>query len=235
MSDEVKEGVEAEESQAAAPAAETEQVQDERQESQSERRKRNDAEYNWAEARRKMQELERQNQELHDRVAQIAQPKSPPQEEDYGIDDSAIAEGRHVKELKRELKQLKEAIAKKDASTVDERIQMRFPDYAEVVSKENIELLKQTEPELAKSLYYVTDPYDQAAAAYKMLKKIQNKQEPSHALEKKKAQENSQKPVSVQAVNKASAIGNAHLFENGLTKEAKAQLWEEMKSAMKYA
>ncbi len=51
--------------------------------------------------------------------------------------------------------------------------------------------------------------------------------------EKQKAIANSQKPVSVNAVTKSSAIGNAHMFENGLTPELKKSLWDEMERARK--
>jgi hypothetical protein len=52
-------------------------------------------------------------------------------------------------------------------------------------------------------------------------------------VKKQRALANSQKPVSVNAVTKNSAIGNAHMFENGLTKELKKSLYDEMKNAMK--
>ena len=129
-----------------------------------------------------------------------------------------------------------EAIKAREATTVDERVKNRFSDFDDVVTKENIDLLKQQDPELAQSLYALAhDPYAQAVAAYKLLKRTgigdMAKNQPSKA----KALENSKKPVSVQSVTKSSAIGNAHSFENGLTPELRKQLQKEMDEARKLA
>lgn len=225
------------EAQAAVPATETEQVQAEApEESLQEKRRRNDAEYNWAEARKKMQELERQNKEMQEEVKSLKKGSQPVQEEeDFGIKDDDIAEGKHVKELKKELKTLKSYIQQKEASTVDDRLSLKHPDFVEIVTKENIELLKQNEPELAMSLYHIPDPFQQGVAAYKMIKKLGIGVEVVKSPEKEKAQKNAAKPVSVNAVSKQSAIGNAHLFENGLTSELKSQLYKEMQEAAKRA
>lgn len=196
---------------------------------QAEQRKRNDAEYNWAEMRR---QRERDREELEALKAELNQlkPKEKPKEEDdFGISDDDLLEGRHLKDLKREIRALKAELQQKEASTMEERIQMKFPDYNDVVSKDNIEYLKKTEPELAQSISSMQDPYKQAVAAYKLLKTINAGKEPT--IEQKKAIQNSQKPVSANAVTKNSAIGNAHLFENGLSKDLKKQLWEEMQAA----
>ena len=67
MSEEENESVQEETPEAAAPAAEAESAP-KNEETQAQRKKRNDAEYNWAETRRKMEELERQNRELAERV-----------------------------------------------------------------------------------------------------------------------------------------------------------------------
>ena len=127
-------------------------------------------------------------------------------------------------------------IQQRENATVEERLSLKFHDFHQVVSRENIELLKETEPELARSLSHNTDPYDQGIAAYKLMKRLgigteSVSKEPVR--EKQRAVANSQKPVSVNAVTKNSAIGNAHMFENGLTKELKKSLYDEMKNAMK--
>jgi hypothetical protein len=70
-------------------------------------------------------------------------------------------------------------------------------------------------------------------AAYKLLKRLNPGEDMAKSVEKKKAIENSQKPISVNAVSRNSAIGNAHIFENGLTPELKKQLWKEMEDARK--
>lgn len=200
-------------------------------EQEAEQRKRNDAEYNWAELRRQREKDREELKQLREELSQLKRPEAPTEEEDFGISDDDLLEGRHLKDLKKEIKELKSELHKKELSTMEERLQLKYPDYADVVSKENIEYLKETEPELAMSISSMKDPYGQAVAAYKLLKKVHKT--PEQTLEQKKALENSQKPVSANAVTKNSAIGNAHLFENGLTPELKKQLWDEMQAAKK--
>lgn len=222
--------------QAVAPAAETEVVQSDSPVEQA-KEARNDQAYNWAQANRQMKELDRQNRAMQEELASLKKTSAPPVEEDYGIKDEDIVEGRHVKDLKKQLRNLESYIKQKEVSTLDERLVLKHPDFAEVVTKENIELLKQTEPELAETLRHTPDPYQQGVAAYKLLKKMGIGQQATiPSRENQKATANSQKPVSVNAVARGnSAIGNAHLFENGLTPELKTQLWKEMQEAIKRA
>lgn len=231
MSEEEIESVE-ENLEANAQATESTEQDDVSQEAErAEQKKRNDAEYNWAEMRRQ-REKDREEMEAMKAELNRLKPPAPVEEEDYGVNDDDLLEGRHLKDLKKQIKQLESTIKQKDLASMEDRLQIKFPDYSEIVSKENIELLKQTEPELAQSLSHMPDPYSQAVAAYKLLKRVAKKEEPQ-SLEKRKAMENSQKPLSVNAVTKNSAIGNAHLFENGLTNDLKTQLWNEMQQAMK--
>lgn len=229
MSAEVNVSVE-ENLEAVAPATDSTEHNDVSTEVQeNQQRKRNDAEYNWAEMRREMREKDQQIEELRQQFSKTEKDDLVNLAED---DILTVGQARRLaKEMAKKVAE--DAIKKRDAETVEERMQLKYPDYSEIVSKENIELLKQTEPELAQSLYHMPDPYSQAVAAYKLIKRISVKKEDSHSMEKRKVLENSQKPLSVNAVTKNSAIGNAHLFENGLTKELKGQLWEEMKEAMK--
>ena len=224
--------------QAAVPATETEQKQAQSsEETVQDKKQRNDAEYNWAEARKKMHELDRQNREMAEKLQSLEKQKvAPPVDDelDKMSDDDIMTKAQAKKMAERMARKVAEDVIKqRDASTVDERLANKLPDFADVVTKENIELLKQNEPELAMSLYHIPDPFQQGVAAYKMLKKLGIGAEVIKSQEKEKAQKNSQKPVSVNAVTKQSAIGNAHLFENGLTPELKAQLWKEMQEARK--
>lgn len=213
----------------AQPTDQTEHNDVSKEAQQSEQSQRSDAQYNWSEMRRQMREKDQQIEELREQFSKT-------EKDDLAnlAEDDILTVGQ-ARKLAREMakKVAEEALKKRDAETVEERMQLKYPDYSQIVSRENIELLKQTEPELAQSLYHMPDPYSQAVAAYKLIKRVTGKGEEGPSLEKRKAMENSQKPLSVNAVTKNSAIGNAHLFENGLTKELKGQLWKEMQEAMK--
>ena len=241
MNEEEKTSVETpvEETQAAAPAAESENVNEVRQETAEERRKRNDVEYNWAEARRKMQELDRRVKEQDDYISKLKQtsaPKDDYEEIDRLTDDDIVTKAQARKLAEKMAKQIaSQVIKEREAATVEERVKLRFNDFDDVVTQENIELLKQKKPELASSVASNPDPYAQAVAAYDALKMIGAQEMSKTSVEKEKALKNAQKPLSVNAVTKQSAIGNAHLFENGLTPELKKQLLKEMQEASKRA
>jgi len=229
MNAEETESVEAEASQAAAPATEAE-TQDSPIDA-AQQRKRNDLEYNWAEARKGLAQRDKEIQELRAQLQSLAKPDEPSISDD---DLLTAKDGRKV--FRKEAAEIvQEALKQYEVSTLEERMLQKFPDFNDVVSPENIRFLKETEPELAMSLANLAnDPKAQSTAAYKLLKKLgigANQSSP----EKDKALKNAQKPLSVNAVTKQSALGNAHLFENGLTTELKSQLWKEMQECIKRA
>lgn len=238
MSAEVNPSVEEEVPQADAQATDTEQVQQTPQESPQEKKRRNDAEYNWAEMRKKQQELERQNQELR---SYVEKSTKPPQVEEDPLDklsdDDIVTKAQAKKLAEKMAKQIaNEVIKQREAATVDERLQLKYTDFNQIVTAENIEYLKQTEPELAESLRYHPDPYAQGIAAYKMLKRIAGSREPQEPMEKKKAIENSQKPVSSQAIAKTSSLADVNQFAELDAKGRKEFLrskYEEMQAAIK--
>jgi hypothetical protein len=199
-----------------------------------------DQERNWKEARRKLQELERRTIEQDEVIRRMQGQQQKPIDEDETAklaDDDIITVKQHRESAAKIARQVaKEVIKLNEASTVDERMRSRFPDYEDVITPENIQVLKRQDPELVQSLEALNhDPYAQAVAAYKMLKRTgigdMAKQQPQKA----KAIENSKKPVSVQSVTKSSAIGNVYNFENGLTPELRKQLQKEMEEASKRA
>ncbi len=221
-----------------AQSTESEETHDVRQEeaNEAEQRKRNDVEYNWNEARRKMQELERRSQEQEELIARLSRKDAPVDDDLEKLsDDDIITVAQHKKMSAKIAKQVAEEVIKqREAATMEERLINKYPDYEQVVTAENIELLKRTEPELALSLHSLSnDPYAQAVAAYKLMKKTGTGQPKVVSNERKKALENVQKPVSVQSVAKQSGIENAHTFEGGLTPELKKQLYAEMQKAIK--
>lgn len=236
MSDEENVSVEAEVSEAVAQAIETEEEQSDSRESAQDKKARNDAAYNWAEARRQMKELDRRNQEMQAELDGLKKPRASQEDDELDklSDDDIVTKG-HVKKLATKLAReiANETIKQREAATVDERLQLKYSDYTDVVTRENIELLKETEPELADTLRYSPDAYSQGIAAYKLLKKIGMGKVEKPNPDRERAVKNSQKPVSVNAVTKSSALGEAHKFENGLTPELKKQLREEMRQAMK--
>lgn len=246
MSEEVEEIVETQEetqeTQAADPAEESKRAEEVQKAEAFAKKSQDDQERNWKEARRKMQDLELKAREQEEVIRRLTAPAAPKEDDELDkLGDEDIVTKRQAIKLASKMAEsiAQKVIKEREATTVDERLSLKYPDFAQVVTKENIELLKENEPELAESLSYNPDPFKQGVAAYKLLKKAAiggtEQMSNSSMKEKDKAVKNSQKPVSVNAVTKQSAIGNAHMFENGLTPELKASLLKEMKEAAKRA
>lgn len=245
MSEEEKTGVIEQQDvvqEAVAQPTESEQVHDERQdEVQSQQSKRNDAEYNWKETRRQIQERDREIEQLYKELENLKKGLTPSVDDEISklSEDDIITVGQHRKSVEKISAKIakqvaEEVIREREALTLEDRLTNKFSDFKTVVTAENIDYLKQTEPELAQSLSAMSqDPYAQGIALYKLLKKVGKVETNSNAYEKKKASENSQKPLSVQAATKQSAIGNAHVFENGLTPDLKKKLYQEMQDAIR--
>ena len=241
MSNEEKTGVEEEISQVDPQTEVADAAQEvQKAEAFANKKSTDDQDRNWKEARRAKQELERKVREQEELIHRLQKPAQPQIEDDLDkLGDEDIVTKAQAKKLAARMAEeiAQKVIRQREASTVDERLSLRYPDFAEVVTEENIEQLRQTEPELAESLSHNPDPYKQAVAVYKVLKKagVETVKAQENSKEKNKAIQNSQKPLSVNAVTKSSAIGNAHLFENGLTPELKKTLWKEMQDSVKYA
>jgi hypothetical protein len=239
MPDENQEAIEQEEAAQAVPPAESSDAQ-EKEKAQAFAAKSDKNDKDWRETRRKIDGLERKTREQEELIQRLSQAKAAPVDDEIERlgDDDIVTKGQARKLAAKMAEEIAQKFIKqRDNSMVDERLSMKYQDFTQVVTQENIEYLKETEPELAISLSYISDPYSQGVAAYKMLKKIGNPQEAENMAQinrdKEKAVKNSQKPVSVQAVAKQSPIGNAQLFENGLTADTKKRLWKEMQEAIK--
>lgn len=227
MQAEETESVEVENSQASAQATEAENSESQ---DLAQQKKKNNLEYNWAEARRS---IEQRDKEIKELKAQLAAPK----EAVRSLDEDDLLTAKNGRQVFRQEAEaiVSQALLNYEASTIEERLIAKFPDFNEVVSTKNIEFLKETEPELAMSIANLANnPKAQSIVAYKLLKKLGIGSNNNSSPEKDKAVKNAQKPLSVNAVTRQSAIGNAHLFENGLTPELKSQLWKEMQDCMKF-
>lgn len=187
-------------------------------------------ERNWREIRQSLKELKRENQYLRQQVESSQQ--RPVSQEEPEDDEPYVT----PKKLNKQLSDFEQRLKMKEAETVEDRLRSKYNDYDDVVSVENVEYLKQNDPELALSIQALAgDPYKQASAAYKLLKKTDYYMNKNTMQDKAKIADNSKKPMSVQAVRKQGALGEANRFANGLTPELKKALFAEMQAARKGA
>lgn len=191
-------------------------------------------------------ELERERDELmraYIAMQSKTQNVTPPEEE-FTIAPGDLVEGKHLTNLERKYQKKLEELEKKYAGyeqknqemAIENRIKYSYPDFDKVVSPENIEYLRENEPELAQTLNSSSDLYSKAVSAYKLIKKLGIYRDDNFQQERSTAQRNAAKPKSSATISPQqgeSPLSNANAFANGLTKDLKNKLWAEMNEIRK--
>ena len=208
---------------------------------------KNSAERNFAEMRKKNTELQRKNDEAMQIIRNIeAQRQQEPSEDNVSEivlsgDDDDLVDVKTIKAVLANQKKLEKKIAENAKNsyhmTADVRLKTNYPDMETVASNENLEKLKNEDPDLYSSILSNPDRYSQWAAAYKAIKRYGIYQEDAFVEDKTRAISNSNKPrplTSVSPSQSDSPLGRANAFANApLTDEAKKRYWKEMQEAMK--
>lgn len=192
-------------------------------------------EENMESMRRKIYENERALQEER-RLRLEAETKRNAAINTHNIGDDDLVEGKHYKEMGKELQGMKEQMVYYQNQLLETRIRSNFPDYETIVNQDTIERLQRDHPEVSAALGATTDKYAQAATAYKMIKSLGVYEDSSHKADRDRAQDNLNKPrplTSMSAQMGESPLSKANIFANGLTPELAAQLRKEMTQAIK--
>jgi hypothetical protein len=218
------------------------------QKPEPEQKKESPAQDSFRELRMKAEKAERERDELlriiREQESQRSQVKSAEPEEDnevnLGNDD--LVEGKHLSKVGRQIKKLQQEINqyKQQSSEVATEVKLKtlYPDFDKIVSRENIESLRVSYPEIANTINSSSgDLYSKAVSAYTMIKKLGIIQEPVvdiYKEDKERAQANAAKPrplSSVSPIKADSPLSHANAFAKGLTKELQEQLRREMEDA----
>lgn len=197
---------------------------------------------NFKMMREKAERAERERDEAVRKLREIETAKSQAQvqqEDDFQIGPDELAEGKHLSKVVQKMKriegELNEYKRKSSVETTEARIKAEYPDFDKVVSRENIEVLKNNYPELAQTLNSSSDIYVTAKAAYTLMRKLGISPDTSaYDMDKETAVRNASKPRPLSSVSPQqgdSALSRANAFANGLTDELKEQLRKEMSSA----
>lgn len=191
-----------------------------------------DKEYNFAQLRKSKEQLQRKVEELEENLSRLTQtPVKEEDEDDFGIEDEDLAEGRHVKKMYKELRQLQKQLKEEKLASIPDRLKARFNDFGDVVSAKTLKQLQKTEPELYQSINSGADPYAAGVSAYRAIKAL-NLHE-SFDEQKAVVKGNHSKPMSTQAIKGQGALSDSNIFAKGLTPELKKQLNQEMIDAAK--
>lgn len=193
---------------------------------------------NFRNLREKAERTERELEEARRYIKAIeASQKSgiAQEEQEISLGDDDIAEGKHLRSYDKKIKKLEDQIKNHQRQsfemTIEQRLRYKYPDFDKVVSKENVALLNETEPEIASSIGSSSDLEAKGEAAYKIIKKLGLYQEDNYSEDRNRAQYNASKPRPVTSVSPQrgeSPLAKANAFAGGLTDELKAQLAKEM-------
>lgn len=192
--------------------------------------------------RMKARRAEEERDELLNRIKsyESAQQKSQPEEDDDGIAEDELVEGKHFKKVARELKSLKQQLKEQESrattSAAELRLKAQYSDFDAVVSRDNIDDLRENYPEIAATLASSKDLYSTGVAAYTMIKRLGIGAPDAYAKDREKAEKNASKPrplASVSPQQGDSPLSHANAFANGLTNDLKEQLRKEMNEARK--
>ncbi len=212
--------------QAAPPAEETRQAQ------------------NFRIIKEKAARAERERDELARRLQEMeaARPQTQaPLETDLSVDNDSYVEGKHLKSVHKEVRQLQEQIKQyqqqSSLQAAEIKLKSTYPDFDSVVSRENIELLNDLDPEMAMTIKASSaDMYSKAVTAYKAIKSLGLTQEKTYDVEKNRIQANAAKPrplASIQPQLGDNPLNKAAAFTDSISEAEKKALFAEMLESRK--
>ncbi len=143
-------------------------------------------EKNWREMRQRQKDLERElamQRDMNEKLMKMSLANQPvPVQEidelDQLSDDEFLPKGKVKKLLQKERDTIKrETLAEfeniqkqKEQAKFMDHLKAKFNDFDEIVNPETMALLEEREPELAKTIVSLKDPYQIGVATYKYIK-----------------------------------------------------------------
>lgn len=199
---------------------------------------------NMRRLREKAERVERERDELARRLQEAESKSQPPaarDDDDINIAPDELAEGKHLSKVAQKIKrletELKQYRQQSTAETAEARLKSQYSDFDKVVSRDNVEALREAYPEIAESIHANPDIYKRAVSAYTIIKKMGIYQdEQQFAEDRALVQKNAAKPKPMASLSPQqgdSPLSQANAFANGLTAELKAQLWKQNMEARK--
>lgn len=190
-------------------------------------------------AERERDEYARRLKEYEERHQQSPTPQQElSEDDDITLGPDELAEGKHLSKVGKKIKKLEQQLHQyqQHAQTmaIETRLKSEYPDFDKIVSKTNIDLLREMHPHIANTLNSATDLYSKAVSAYTLIKNLGIHVEDTYVQDRQLAQKNSSKPrplASVSPQQGDSPLSRANAFANGLTEELKTQLRKEMEES----
>jgi len=195
----------------------------------------------WKKLREKALAAEKRAAELEAALmqAQASRQQQPQEEEEeeISVDADALVEGKHLSQVNKHIKKLEQQLQQYQQQTAlsatEMRLKTQYPDFDNIVSRENLESLRLAYPEIAQTINSSSDLYSKAVSAYTMIKKLGiNEDNESFEAEKEVIHKNANKPkpsALLKPQQGDSPLTKANAFATGpLTDELKAAMLKEM-------
>lgn len=201
-------------------------------------------EINFKRLREKALQLEKERDEAikHAQALQATsqQPDIDEELEDVEMNPDDLVEGKHLSKFNKKIKnlegQLNDYKQQSAATAIESKLKSEYLDFDSVVTKDNVDALRLTYPELARTIQSSPDLYSKAVSAYTLIKRLGIFQEDTFQGDKGLAHKNANKPkptTSITPQQGQTPLSRANAFANGLTPELKDQLYKEMIDAAK--
>lgn len=192
---------------------------------QPQQTQQSDADKNFAALRQARQKAERERDEAQQRLAQY-EAQQKPQEPVRNRNNDDLAEWGDIQKVKQEL----------DSKLQEIKMRTDYPDIYNVVSKDNIDKLREQDPELAQMIYETQfqDPSKAMKMAYKYIKKMDIEPKKDYSKEKELIEENQAKPRSSASSTRATPLSQANEYMTSTYKEQQAhktRIFLEMQDA----
>ena len=184
---------------------------------ESEEPKKGSSEYNFRELRSQLESQKRVVDEQQHRIRELeygsAKPESPTDDIDLDkLDGDDFLTVKQAKQMA--LRQAEELLKKRDFDQLEDRVRMKFKDYDDVVSEENVKKLVEDDNDLADTLRNSPNPY---TVAYKLIKKShffkESEDGKKYKDETNSLKKNAQKPGSSNSVS-AKPLAQASAYAN---------------------
>lgn len=192
--------------------------------------------------REKSERAERERDEYARRLQELESKKQVIEEEEYRLGPDDIAEGKHLSAQDRKIKKLEKRLEEQQQQATlmlaESRLKTQYPDFDKVVTKQNIESLRDMYPEIAQTLTASSDLYATGVSAYTMIKKLGIEVEDVYQAEKAIAHKNAAKPRPLASVapqqgdsplTKANAFASPGNFSPELAEQLRKEMFEVRK------
>lgn len=186
---------------------------------------------------------ERERDELRYRLDQIESqkkgPDKPKADEDFYVAPDDLVEGKHLSRYDKRMQKMEQEIAYQKEQVIVTRLKSKHPDFYSVVNKENMDMLREMDPEFAETLSTATNLYSAGITAYTRIMDLgiskEPQSKPTYTREHARTQKNASRPRPIASVNAKPGsdgpISRANAFAGEFTDDEKKQLYAEMQEA----